>query len=354
MNAAQKARIEANRKLALERLKQRGLLDKGQVKTMESRNSSVPKPKPVQPPSKIIKPGVSGANNNNVTNYNTTHTGTERPKTNEEVPKHKIRPSVRTQDYIDYDFSTMQNLNGGYINPHDRGNYHPVYDNEYNGYGDDSRNVKTLEQWREEQRQRRNLYENAPPPEHISQAMKCQECHINIEMDPVLDDVFKIHVCKQCAKLYPQKYSLLTKTECKEDYFLTEDELNDQDLFHKLEKPNPHSGTFARMQLFVRCEIEAFAFKKWGGEDGLDQEWQRRETNKAKRKEQLYKKEIETMRLKTRAQEFTKRLREKKYGKLNHKHQFGDPIDTYKDEDGNTMVKRRCADCGLEVDEIEL
>ena len=32
----------------------------------------------------------------------------------------KIRPSIRKQDYIEYDFATMQNLNGGYINPKDK------------------------------------------------------------------------------------------------------------------------------------------------------------------------------------------------------------------------------------------
>ena len=347
MNAAQRTKIEANRKLALERLKKRGLLNKLQVKSIESRNSPTPaKPKPTEPAHKVTK---SGSPEIATTTSTTTTVSTTDPLMHKEK-KPYIRPSVRTSDYIDYDFSTMQDLNGGYINPHDRGNY--------NGYDDDfsynnTKNIKTLDEWKQEQRARRSLYENAPPPEDLSVAIKCQECHINIEMDPILDDVFKLHVCKQCAKAYPQKYSLLTKTECKEDYFLTEDELADQELFHRLEKPNPHSGTFARMQLFVRCEVEAFAFKKWGGEDGLDKEWERRETQKTKRKEQLYKKEIETMRLKTRAQEFTKRLREKKYGKL-HKHQYGEPIGTYKDEDGNIMVKRRCIECGLEIDEVEI
>ncbi|CAL9733327.1 DNA repair protein Rad14p [Monosporozyma servazzii] len=348
MNAAQKAKIEANRKLALERLKQRGLLNKLQVKSIESRNA--PPTKPLPTTNKVTKPGSYITESNaNAPVLEQGQRGDVPPTS--EKKKQYIRPSVRAQDYIDYDFSTMQDLHGGYINPHDRGNYNSSYGDE-SSY-DNTRNLKTLEDWKQEQKARRNLYENAPPPEHISLAIKCQECHINIEMDPILDDVFKLHVCKQCAKAYPQKYSLLTKTECKEDYFLTEDELADLDLFHRLEKPNPHSGTFARMQLFVRCEIETFAFKKWGGEDGLDKEWERRETQKTKRKEQLYKKEINTMRLKTRAQEFTKRLREKKYGKL-HKHQYGEPIGTHKDEDGNVMVKRRCIECGLEVDEIDI
>ncbi|KAK5781732.1 hypothetical protein RI543_000918 [Arxiozyma heterogenica] len=382
MNEAQRAKIEANRKRALERLKQRGLLNNLQVKTIESRNL------PIQPQSnpssnsspnsnRITKKQVNhdslttislSSNNNNNNNNNKSNNG-ERTTDNTShankndvhiTNKPKIRPTVRTKDYIDFDFSTMQNLNGGYINPNDKGiySYHINSNTDDYSYYEGERtahsHIKTLEDWKEEQRQRRNLYENKPPPEHISQAIKCRECRINIEMDPILDDVFKLNVCKQCSKLHPEKYSLLTKTECKEDYFLTEDELNDKSLFHRLEKPNPHSGTFARMQLFVRCEIEAFAFKKWGGEEGLDKEWERRETLKIKRKEQLYQKEIQTMRLKTRAQEFTKKLRDKKYGNLIHEHKFGEAVETYKDEEDNTIMKRRCINCGLEVDEVEI
>ena len=358
MNDAQRTKIEANRKKALERLKQRGLLTNLQVKTIESRNLPIQQQQQQPTSNKITKKQL---NHDSLTPASSSYnkiTSTNSNKNDGHITyKPKIRPSVKTKAYIDFDFSTMQNLNGGYINPNDKGiyNYH-INTSEYSYDGDKitRSNIKTLEDWKEEQRQRRSLYENKPPPEHISQAIRCKECKINIEMDPILDDVFKLNVCKQCSKLYPAKYSLLTKTECKEDYFLTEDELNDKSLFHRLEKPNPHSGTFARMQLFVRCEIEAFAFKKWGGEEGLDKEWERRETLKIKRKEQLYKKEIETMRLKTRAQEFTKKLRDKKYGKSNHIHRFGESIETFKDEDGNTLMKRRCVDCGVEVDEIEI
>jgi len=265
----------------------------------------------------------------------------------------KIRPSVREKDYIEYNFATINNLNGGYINPQDK-----VYnegDPDYYG-GDDSHNdkkLKTIQDWKNEQRERRMLYENAPPPEHSSVAIKCIQCHTNIEMDPVLDDIFKLKVCKTCAKEHPEKYSLLTKTECKEDYFLTDPELNDIELFHRLEKPNPHSGTFARMQLFVRCEIETYAYKKWGGEEGLDNEWKRREEGKLKRKEKKYNDKIKEMRIKTRAQEYTNRLRDKKYGKT-HIHNFSDPIPNGKDEDGFTILKRRCIGCGLETEEVSL
>lgn len=263
-------------------------------------------------------------------------------------PLESIKPSIHTKDYIEYDFSTMKNLNGGYINPEDR----PYsFDDDNDDLG--AKKQKTLDDWKREQQERKHIYENAPPPEHISKAPKCIDCGINIEMDPVMDDVFKLRVCKSCVKEHPEKYSLLTKTECKEDYFLTDPELNDVDLFHKLEKPNPHSGTFARMQLFVRCEVEAFAYNKWGGEEGLDKEWHRREEGKSQRREKKYQQEMLKMRMKTRAQEYTTRLKERKHGKA-HKHSFTAPIDGGTNEDGHQILRRRCLDCGMETEEVDI
>lgn len=274
--------------------------------------------------------------------------------TTENRPLNRISPTIRTKDYIEYDFSTIKNMNGGYINPQDRTSGYDIDD--YGGDGNPmygSKQQKSLDDWKREQQERRHIYENAPPPEHMASAPKCIECNINIEMDPILHDVFKLQVCKSCSKNHPEKYALLTKTECKQDYFLTDPELNDDQLFHRLEKPNPHSGTFARMQLFVRSEIEQFSFKKWGSEEGLDEEWQRREEGKTQRREKKYQQKIKEMRLKTRAQEYTNRLIEKKHGKA-HVHEFSNPIDGGEDEDGHSVLKRRCTECGLEIEEVSI
>lgn len=346
-------------------MKKRGILKDAQLQQIEQRNE------PVRVLSKEVPRDVSGEVHRSPTN--------EQPKTPSEIPNDKnqhqepaslsqavdvsqrdipnepqkrplerIKPSIHTKDYIEYDFSTMKNLNGGYINPEDR-----MQDFDYGDNDSNTKKQKTLEDWKREQQERKHIYENAPPPEHISQAPKCIECHVNIEMDPVIDDVFKLKVCKSCVKQLPEKYSLLTKTECKEDYFLTDSELNDTDIFHKLEKPNPHSGTFARMQLFLRCEVENFAFNKWGGEQGLDEEWHRREEGKAQRREKKYQQEMMKMRMKTRAQEYTTRLKERKHGKA-HVHNFSAAIDGGLNEDGYQVIRRRCTGCGLETEEVAL
>lgn len=50
---------------------------------------------------------------------------------------------------------------------------------------------------------------------------KCRECS-SLEIDFVWEEVFHVCVCNKCKEKFPEKYSLLTKTECKDDYLLTE------------------------------------------------------------------------------------------------------------------------------------
>lgn len=56
---------------------------------------------------------------------------------------------------------------------------------------------------------------------------KCQECG-NLEIDFVWEEVFGCCVCNACKEKVPEKYSLLTKTECREDYLIT-----DRQSFHR-------------------------------------------------------------------------------------------------------------------------
>lgn len=53
---------------------------------------------------------------------------------------------------------------------------------------------------------------------------KCRDCQ-SMDIDPTFMKVFNCFVCKTCQRDKPEKYSLLTKTECKEDYLLTDRKL---------------------------------------------------------------------------------------------------------------------------------
>lgn len=90
----------------------------------------------------------------------------------------------------------------------------------------------TIQEW-EKQRTLQNLKRLKAGPFEPSISVlddqktrkKCRECN-SLEIDFVWEEVFHICVCNKCKDKFPEKYSLLTKTECKEDYLLTDRTLN--------------------------------------------------------------------------------------------------------------------------------
>jgi DNA-repair protein complementing XP-A cells len=87
---------------------------------------------------------------------------------------------------------------------------------------------------------------------------RCVECR-SIDVDIQISKNYSIQVCRACAKKIPEKYALLTKTECREDYLLTDPELSDRTRLDVWEKKNPHSGAYSNMLLFIRCQVELYA-----------------------------------------------------------------------------------------------
>lgn len=84
---------------------------------------------------------------------------------------------------------------------------------------------------------------------------RCSMCQ-SLEIDHQFFKVFDVRVCNKCKKQYPEKFSLLTKTECREDYLLTDPELKDEDLLPHLLKANPHASNYSNMMLFLRMQVE--------------------------------------------------------------------------------------------------
>lgn len=54
-----------------------------------------------------------------------------------------------------------------------------------------------------------------------AEGKRCRECG-SAEIDWQWEEVFKTEVCGRCKDKIPEKYSLLTKTEAKDDYLLTD------------------------------------------------------------------------------------------------------------------------------------
>lgn len=113
-------------------------------------------------------------------------------------------------------------------------------------------------------------------------------------------------------------------------------ELRDEEVMPHLLKANPHKSTWNNMMLFVRFQVEEFAFKKWGGAEGLDAEWERRMAEKRSKRSKKFEDSLKDLRRRTRESGWAKRKAEE------HVHTFG-VTDT-------SLGVQRCTECDFEVE----
>lgn len=185
---------------------------------------------------------------------------------------------------------------------------------------------------------------------------KCRECG-GLEIDYQWQEVFGCAVCGRCKEKFPEKYSLLTKTEAKDDYLLTEPELKDPELLPHMNKPNPHKSHWHDMMLFLRYQVEEYAFTtKWGSSEALDAEFEKREADKKKRKDAKFKSKLLELKKKTRTEAYRKGLKTGAKGGTfgdtigggKHEHEWGRTVEN---EDGVSV--KTCVECGMEIEELE-
>jgi DNA-repair protein complementing XP-A cells len=147
-----------------------------------------------------------------------------------------LRPiSRKFTKYVDYNFSTMTDTKGGFLSTEDD----PWNKSMSTGAASGAPGASGAEQkpahmtaaeW-ERLQLIKTLQRNKAGPYEPSLSVladektrkRCRECR-TVEIDFVWDEVFGCAVCNTCKEKYPEKYSLLTKTECKEDYLLTDRE----------------------------------------------------------------------------------------------------------------------------------
>ncbi|KAF8499140.1 XPA protein C-terminus-domain-containing protein [Russula emetica] len=241
----------------------------------------------------------------------------------------QLRRDSRLGKYFDYDLSKMVNSKGGFLVEDD------------GGANDD---LKTKERERERERAMQSLEPLATTAIYLdaSRNPKCHDCD-SVDLDQMYRKVFRCLVCNKCRNEKVEKYSLLTKTECKEDYLLTDSELRDEELLPHMLKANPHKSTFANMMLYCRYQVEEFAWKKWGSSEALDTEWEKRTAEKKKKKKKKFEQDLQELRRRTREGVWQKRK------DAEHKHEFGE---TTTNEDG--VGVQVCYECGftIEVEEF--
>ncbi len=156
------------------------------------------------------------------------NTGTNRDG-RERGDESALRPAKKFAKFVDYNMSAMTDTKGGFLSaeddPHNRALGGPK-----SGEEQQPQRPKdmTMQEWEKQQLLRTLRRQKAGPFEpgisvldDAATRKKCRECG-SLEVDWVWEEVFHLCVCNKCKNNLPDKYSLLTKTECKEDYLLTD------------------------------------------------------------------------------------------------------------------------------------
>ena len=275
-------------------------------------------------------------------------------------PLDEIQPARNFTKFVEYDFSKMTDTKGGFLtvedDPHNKALHAPN--------ADEKPAHMTLKEWERHQLLRSLREQKSGPFEPGLSVLRkdenkvCRECG-SLEIDWKWEDIFGCAVCNACKDKVPEKYSLLTKTEAKEDYLLTDPELKDEELLPHLERPNPHKATWNNMMLYLRYQVEEYAFqKKWGSAEALDEAFEKRETEKKKRKQDKFKSKLQELKKKTRVEAY-RRSRQAgggggEFGDVigrggKHEHVWGRTVEN--DETG--IGVKSCVECGMEVEELE-
>ncbi|KAE8145969.1 XPA protein C-terminus-domain-containing protein [Aspergillus avenaceus] len=287
---------------------------------------------------------------------------TVRDATTAARPLDAIRPARNFTKYVEYDLSKMTDTKGGFLTEEDDPFNKALHVKD--GKAAPKPANLTQKEWEKMQlldslrRNKAGPFEPALSAlDDRSQQKTCRECG-SLEIDWKWEEELRCCVCHGCKDKFPEKYSLLTKTEAKEDYLLTDPELRDEELLPHLEKPNPHKSTWNNMMLYLRYQVEEYAFsdKKWGSAEALDEEFERRERQKKQRREAQFKSKLQDLKKRTRVDAYRRNRQGAAGGDFGdvlgsgrHVHQWGRSV-----ENPETGIGvKKCVDCGMEVEELE-
>jgi len=139
-----------------------------------------------------------------------------------------LRPAKNLGKYIDYDFSKMTDTKGGFLSAVDDPDNRALHSgSKVTDPAEGKPAGMSMEDWERHQLLLKLRATRSGPFEpglsvldEKGSRQSCRECG-SLEVDWTWIDVFGCAVCKKCRSELADKYSLLTKTEAREDYLLT-------------------------------------------------------------------------------------------------------------------------------------
>ncbi|KAL4910869.1 hypothetical protein BDW74DRAFT_3274 [Aspergillus multicolor] len=142
-------------------------------------------------------------------------------------PLNAIKPARNFTKFVEYDFSKMTDTKGGFLAAEDDPFNKALHVKD--GKDEKPPNM-TQKEWERQQLLKSLRRDRAGPFEpgisvldEKSEQKVCRECG-NLEIDWRWEEELRCRVCYACKEKFPEKYSLLTKTEARGDYLLTDRE----------------------------------------------------------------------------------------------------------------------------------
>ena len=140
-------------------------------------------------------------------------------------PLDGIKPARNFTKFVEYDFSKITDTKGGFLTEEDDRYNKALHVRDEKAEQKPAHMTQT--EW-ERQQLLKNLHRDRAGPfepglsvlDERTRQKTCRECG-SLEIDWKWEEALRCCVCHACKDKFPEKYSLLTKTEAREDYLLT-------------------------------------------------------------------------------------------------------------------------------------
>lgn len=121
--------------------------------------------------------------------------------------------------------------------------------------------------------------------------LTCEACESITAIDPEFYDNFRVLVCFSC-KDTDTLYTIVTKTQARNEFLLTDEELADSVLLPSISRKNPHNPRWADMKLYLKKQVRDFAIEKHGSEEALKEALSNRNEVRTDRKSKQFLKKL--------------------------------------------------------------
>nr|CAB3267790.1 DNA repair protein complementing XP-A cells homolog [Phallusia mammillata] len=166
----------------------------------------------------------------------------------------------------------------------------------------------------------------------------CLECDKPFQ-DSYLLTTYDHQVCDKCRDP-EEKHSVITKTEARETYLLSEVDITKREPILKyVVRKNPHNRRWGDMKLYLRLQIEERALEVWKTPEALEEERDSREQKREIAKKKKFNKNMKKLRQEVRSSLFEVKSNV-------HTHVFGPEIQSETDED---IYTKTCIECDHQI-----